>query len=448
MGGGAERRMSAGTADTRSRALDMLRQGGDPARTESTMSTVHLNGAVSPGKAARNPQELVAFLRAKRKSGGGSQIMEAPGAGGPPGPAPPLPAAAGGDGGGASANPLLAEIEQAAMLRDQRVGAAPAVDAANPLLAEIRAAGGTPRKQGGARVDEWLSQGAPPGAAGPAQYTLQAQQAGQEMRMGESAVSPSFTGQRSHSPPPPSHALMGVPGAGAPVLNPNSAAPPPSSAVQQALANGGPVGPVNHVQDLLITNGLVDAPHPPRHTYEYSRPQAPQQPQFDPNDHVSQLLLRHNLHTRSDVLSDAVKQAQAEGQRFAQLQQQYPQYAQQLASQQQQQQQLGQVPGQPAPQPQDTIWHSLLETAQSRPQAQYPSQQYAAPQPQQPQPQRIAANLTKQALQPGGKPTFGLSLGVNPTHGRIEVTNVAPSKFAHVAVCTSTPGVRVAATMS
>ena len=95
------------------------------------MSTVHLNGAVSPGKAARNPQELVAFLRAKRKSGGGSQIMEAPGAGGPPGPAPPLPAAAGGDGGGASANPLLAEIEQAAMLRDQRVGAAPAADAAS-----------------------------------------------------------------------------------------------------------------------------------------------------------------------------------------------------------------------------------------------------------------------------------------------------------------------------
>lgn len=461
-------RMSVGGDDMRSRALDMMRANGGghggeeaPART---MSTAHLSGAVSPGKAARNPQELVAFLRAKRKSGG-SQMMDAPTssspmqdfsqgpppappppmfAGGPPGPPPPLPPGGfqgGGDPMGApnpllseielaararqdrvvvpqagGYNPLLSEIENAARARQERVPVLQQNAGANPLLDQIRAAGGSPRGGGGG-IDQWLQQSGggtlPPNQAVPGawqgQLVPEQQQDGADMRLGESAVSPTLTAQRSASPPPPSALSQQQRGT--------------YNVVTQQYSNDGE--PVNYVRELLMTHGLVNKP---RTLMTQQQPGAPQEqePQFDPNDHVSQLLMRHDFHTTKDVYSIA-QQIHQEAQRplpvphWQQGQGTLPHSLLPPGAQGG----PGQVPGMAPQQPQhSTIWEQLGQVQAQR----MPERTASVYQGPMNGRSTFQVSLQKAVITPGGQPTFGMGLKWAPEHSRIEVTNVPPSE--------------------
>ena len=457
------------------------------------MSTVHLDGAVSPGKAAKNPQELVAFLRAKRRSGGAQtprrepsmagsmagSMAQAPAAmggsppppppmppmmmGGPPGPPPPLPpgmqpfgnnqllseieqaaqarAAARQFPQGGANNQLLSEIEQVAQARSaQRAGQlVPQGGGYNPLLEEIRAAGGSPR----GRIDQWLTQDGNPGLD---QH--------EEIRLGESAVSPVMTASRSASPPPPS-----APGG---AHDKFSMVPPDDHD-----------GPLNHVQELLMHHGLVErkrtsiasAPHSQGH-----------QSQLQPRGHVAKLLMRHDLHDIDDPVAMA-QQFSEESMRVLQTIQTYPSfgYPQQPYPQPQyQQQNLGPVPEAPAPQ--TSIWERMHHTAQTQPPMH--SQQGApgpngmmlpytirAPTPgplmpttstYQTMPGRstFAVRLQKRDM-PGGRRSFGMKINWNDYHRRIEVTEVVPSTFhhsthstVHLPVCSVQPRTSLALTLA
>ena len=439
--------------------------GGEEAPSR-TMSTAHLSGAVSPGKAARNPQELVAFLRAKRKSSG-SVMMDAPTsgspmdlsqgpppappppmfAGGPRGPPPPLPPGGlqgggmmgGGDPMGApnpllseielaararqdrvvvpqagGYNPLLSEIENAARARQDRVPVLQQNAGANPLLDEIRAAGGSSRGGGGG-IDQWLQQsgGVPPNQGLPGawqgQLVPEQQQNGADMRLGESAVSPTLTDQRSASPPPPSALSMQQRGT--------------FNVVTQQFDNDGE--PVNYVRELLMQRGLVNKPKTLMNLQQAGGPMQEQQPQFDPSDHVSQLLMRHDFHNTKDVYSMA-EQVHQEAQRAPQM----PQYWQQSQGQGMAppgaQGGLGQVPGMAPQQPQQhsTIWEQLGQVqSQRQSMPQRTASVYQGPSAGR---TTFQVALQKAIITPGGQPTFGMSLKWVPAHSRIEVTNVPP----------------------
>ena len=455
----------------------MLRTNPRGNEPERTVSTAHLDGAVSPGKAAKNPQELVAFLRAKRRSGGSQTPRRAPSmagsmagsmaqapaamSGGSPPPPPPMPLMMMGGppppalppgmlfGGN---NQLLSEIEQAAQARAaarqvpqgpigvnsqllfeieqaaqaraaQRAGQPVPGGGLNPLLEEIRAAGGSPR----GRIDQWLAQDGNPGLD---QH--------EEIRLGESAVSPVMTASRSASPPPPS-AHAGAHG---------------------KFSLDDHDGPVNYVQELLMQHGLVERKRTSVVSAQHSQGH---QSQLQPTGHVAKLLMRHQLHDIDDPVAMA-HQISEESMRVLQTIQTYPSfgYPQQPYSQPQyQQQNLGPVPGASAPQ--TSIWERLHDMSQTQP----PVHSQGAPGPNDmmlpytirapgpllpttsmyqtlPGRSTFTVRLQKRDM-PGGRRSFGMKINWNEYHRRIEVTEVVPSTFhhathssVHLLVCSAT----------